>query len=362
MRPVLKPALRRLWRDGSAVQLGADPAHRLVLHGVDQSAASVLALLDGTRSPEEVVAAAECRGLDEGDVRRLLRTLDDAHAIDDAAAAPRGLGPAERARLEPDLATLTLLTTRPGGGARCLDGRRAANVLVVGAGRVGSLVAALLGAAGVGHVSIRDELMTGPADAVPGGLAPHDDGQPRAVAAMAAAQRAGAASVDGAVRMPDPTDCRTADLAVVVTEGWLTPPAALVELFGLVGVPYLLAGVRETYGVVGPLVLPGRTSCPACHDLHRADRDPSWPMVAAQLATETRGVAPSCDVTLATGVAALAAGQVLAHLIGPGLTRCVDGTLELRLPEWAVRRRAWSPHPACECGAAAAAVGVEPRP
>jgi hypothetical protein len=60
-------------------------------------------------------------------------------------------------------------------------------------------------------------------------------------------------------------------------------------------------------------------------------------------------------VTLAAGVAALTAGQVLAHLVGPGLTRCVDGTLELRLPEWAVRRRAWSPHPACECGAFSAA-------
>jgi hypothetical protein len=54
-------------------------------------------------------------------------------------------------------------------------------------------------------------------------------------------------------------------------------------------------------------------------------------------------------VTLATAVAALAAGQALAHLGGPAPPACVDGTLELRLPEWSLRRRSWAMHPACGC-------------
>ena len=36
-------------------------------------------------------------------------------------------------------------------------------------------------------------------------------------------------------------------------------------------------------GPVGPLVLPGSTGCLRCLDLHRCDRDPDWPLVAAQL-------------------------------------------------------------------------------
>lgn len=351
MRPVLKPALRRLWRDDASVQYGADPRTGVVLHGLDDRAASVLALLDGTRSRADVLVAAAASGVPEPDVRDLLDVLDAANALDDAAVAPHDLSPAARARLEPDLATLTLLTTSPGDGPRSLDARRAASVLVVGAGRVGALVASLLGAAGIGHVAIRDEVTATPADAVPGGVAPRDDGTPRAIAAVEAAQRAGAASVDGAVRPPDATDCRAADLAVVASDWWLTPPPGLVDLLGMVGLPYLLTGVRETYGVVGPLVLPGRTSCARCHDLHRATRDPCWPVIAAQLATDARGCEPACYVTLAAGVAALTAGQVLAHLVDPGLARCVDATLELRLPEWAVRRRAWAPHPDCACGA-----------
>lgn len=355
MRPVLKPALRRLWRGDAVIQLGTDPELGIVLHGVDASAARVLDLLDGTRETEQLVACATEAGAEESEVRAFLDVLSRLHAIDDAAARPRGLTPPERARLDPDLATLTLLTTKPGGGATSLDRRRAATVLLVGAGRVGSLVAALLGAAGVGHLSIRDEHLATAGDAVPGGLLPADDGQPRAVAAMEAARRAGAASVDGALRPPDDDDCEAADLAVVVADGWLSPPVELLDLFDRARVPYLLAGVRETYAVVGPLVLPGRTSCVRCHDLHRADRDPCWPVLAAQLAAEDGVRDGACDVTLAAGVAALTAGQVLAHLIGPGLTRAVDATLELRLPEWTVRRRTWEPHEDCPCGAAAAA-------
>jgi hypothetical protein len=355
VRPVLKPALRRLWRSDDTIQLGADHAHGVVLEGIDDRRSAVLALLDGARTTDEVVAAAEVDGVPAADTRALLALLGSVHALDDARAVPRRVPLAERARLQPDLATLTLLTTRPGAGARSLDTRRKTSVLVVGAGRVGSLVASLLAAAGIGHVAIRDERLASPRDAVPGGLTPDDDGHPRAAAATTAAQRAGGSSVDGAVRPPDAADCRTADLAVVACDGWLVPPAPLVELFGIVGLPYLVTGVRETSGVVGPLVLPGKSSCPRCHDLHRATRDPCWPVIASQLAAANAydSDAP-CDVTLATGVAALTVGQVLAHLIGPGLTRCVDATLELRLPEWTVRRRSWTPHPECTCGVAAA--------
>ncbi len=353
MRPVLKPALRRLWRGDASLQLGADPAYAVVLDGIDAGVASVLALLDGTRDTDEVVAAAVAAGRSKHEARGLLGLLERINALDDAATAPHGLPSADRERLAPDFATMTLLTARPGAAVRSIEARRDASVLVVGAGRVGSLVVALLAAAGIGHLAVRDERHASRADAVPGGLSPADDGQPRAIAAVAAARRAGGASVEGAVRAPTEADCRAADLAVVACDGWLVPDLAIVGLLAGAGVPYLVAGIRETYGVVGPLVSPGRTSCPRCHDLHRTERDPAWPAIAAQLGAHARGFEPACDVALAAGVAALTAGQVLAYLLGPGMTRCVDATLELRLPEWVVRRRAWTPHPDCPCEAAA---------
>jgi bacteriocin biosynthesis cyclodehydratase domain-containing protein len=113
------------------------------------------------------------------------------------------------------------------------------------------------------------------------------------------------------------------------------------------GIPHLAARVVELTGIVGPLVVPGRTSCLRCLELHRGDRDPAWPRIAAQ-AAHRGSVVAACDVTLATHVAALAAQQVLASLDGFS-PATVDGTVEVSLPYGLPRRRSWRPHPACGC-------------
>src|SRR5699024_6969970 len=47
--------------------------------------------------------------------------------------------------------------------------------------------------------------------------------------------------------------------------------------------PHLHVHCRDGRVVVGPMVVPGLTPCLRCADLYRADRDPRWPYVAAQL-------------------------------------------------------------------------------
>jgi bacteriocin biosynthesis cyclodehydratase domain-containing protein len=114
--------------------------------------------------------------------------------------------------------------------------------------------------------------------------------------------------------------------------------------------PLLHVRVRETAGIVGPLVVPGTTSCLRCQQFHRAERDPAWPRVAAQLAAGPPGTAP-CDGVLATATAALAALHALAWLDGgvERLPSSADASLEVTLPEGRVRRRPWPPHPSCGC-------------
>jgi len=48
-RPQVKPALRRVWRDRSTLQLGLDPAHAVVISGLDPGSARLIETLDGTR-------------------------------------------------------------------------------------------------------------------------------------------------------------------------------------------------------------------------------------------------------------------------------------------------------------------------
>jgi bacteriocin biosynthesis cyclodehydratase domain-containing protein len=119
-------------------------------------------------------------------------------------------------------------------------------------------------------------------------------------------------------------------------------------------VPHLAVSADEAIGVVGPLVIPGRTACLRCMDLTRAERDPAWPLILAQL--EGRESNPcACDAPLAAAVAAQAAAQVLAFIDrAVAADPVVNGTLELVLPGWQWRRRTWPRHPDCSCGSHAA--------
>ncbi|MFD4688349.1 ThiF family adenylyltransferase, partial [Streptomyces sp. NPDC058461] len=175
MHPTVKPALRRGWRDLTTVQFGLTPAHALTLGPVDPATGGLLDLLDGTRGLPLLREEGRRSGLPDGQVDRVVERLARAGLLDDA----RGGGPEADAlrlradlldRLRPDLASLSLTTTRPGEPLVRLAARRRSRVQVRGAGRVGALVAALLSGAGVGEVDVRDGGRVEPGDVAPGGL------------------------------------------------------------------------------------------------------------------------------------------------------------------------------------------------
>lgn len=325
-RPLLTPAARRLWRDGETLQLGRTPGRAVVLAGLDPAARSVLPLLDGSRDRAAVVAAAGAQGCRPERTVELVALLQRSGLVVDAATAP-AVSRQEHDRLAPELASLALC-----GGAARLDRRRRSCVLVLGAGRVGAVLAALLDAAGVGAVEVVDDGATRAVDVAVGGLDARDVGAPRGSSASARLRSAGR---------------RTAAPDLVV----LAPAAGtpLDELAAALppGAAHLVAEVRDTVGVVGPLVLPGWTACLHCLDHARTDRDPGWPSLAAQLSTAVRATA-ACDGVLAAAVAAQAALQALAVVEGDR-PATAGGTLELALPDWRWRRRSWRPHPACGC-------------
>jgi len=186
-------------------------------------------------------------------------------------------------------------------------------------------------------VDVADDGLVRAQDVAVGGLAPEDVGRHRGAAARARLQAGSPSTQSGPVRRPD-----LVVLAPATRLDELDAPALLRD-----GVPHLLAEVRDTVGVVGPLVLPGSSACLHCLDLLRSDRDPAWPALAAQLSSPVRAL-PACDSALAAAVAAQTALQALTLLDG-GSPASIDGSLELALPDWRWRRRSWSAHAACEC-------------
>jgi hypothetical protein len=136
----------------------------------------------------------------------------------------------------------------------------------------------------------------------------------------------------------------------------------LVSAYHRAGQPHLVATVRGETGVVGPLVVPSRTACLRCGELHRRDAEPRWPELAAQL---TAGDAPPSGSTVTCLLTAVtAAVEVLAYLDRAGAPVVLDAALEIRPPELLPRLRRWGPHPSCGCraGATAAARGADDPP
>lgn len=343
MRPLLLPALRRLWRDASTLQLGLDPGRAIVVGGLPAGAARLLDRLDGTADLADVLFATTADGLDHDAAQQLVGVLVAARAVVDAATLtplPHTLDARTRHRLAPDVASLSLLGGDPGG---VFSRRRAGMVEVHGPGRMAVPLAATLAAAGVGRVHVAGRGTVADCDAAPGGLTPADVGRPWSEAAAAALRRV-APQVD--TRPLSPRGGARRRLAVLT--GAAAADANLVERLVGVRVPHLVVTVRETTGVVGPLVLPGQSSCLDCANLHRRDRDPAWPALVAQLSTAPRDRLEAQDTALTATVTGLAALQALAHLEG-AVAQAVDGTLELALPDCRIRRRSWVIHPRCGC-------------
>jgi len=364
MRPALKPGLLPVWRNRDTVQIGIDPRRAVALTGM-RGADVLLRLLDGSRDRTQVLAAASDLGMDATAADQVLSLLIAAGALSDLPAGRYGtLSAGARARLAPELATAALARGDADGGARTLARRQAACVRVHGASQPGLWIAGMLTAAGIGLV-----ISTGPtaapasaAGASPAGRSATAPGAgagsagPGAAGAGARAGRRGGRPAAGADRAPQRArapraqstraQSRRPSLVILADSHRRELPAALAQKL----VPHLAVSASEAIGVVGPLVLPGQSACLRCLDLTRAERDPAWPLILAQLSGQAGTDPPGCDTVLATTVAAQAVAQALAFIDQDGQAPAVtNGTLELVLPGWQWRRRTWQPHPQCGC-------------
>ncbi len=338
--PLLPPATPLLHRTADAVQVGGvDSGDGLVVHPGAAELTALLRGLDGRRPQRAVLADAAACGFDPAAVSGLLdglRTTGQLVDLDPADLLAADAGPAAAARTAAELPAVRGVA----GGTARWAARRRATVVVEGATRVGVPLAAVLAASGVGRVSVRDRGVASAADAVVGGLDAGDEGRPRALAAADAVRRA---SPLADVRpLPEGT---TPDL-VVLAHPWAAADP-LVAGWQRAGTAHLVATVRGETGVVGPLVVPGRTSCLRCAELHRRDADPSWPSLAAQL---TAGEAPASGATVTCLLTALTAvQQVLAYLDGSGAPATLGATVELRPPALVPALRRWDVHRDCGC-------------
>lgn len=142
-----------------------------------------------------------------------------------------------------------------------------------------------------------------------------------------------------------------ADLVVLADPGGPSPGHVAALLAD--GVAHLPIRLRDGAGVVGPLVLPARSACLGCLELHRCARDPEWPLVAAALLARPGRADPACvAATVALGTAQALVAIDGGDGAGTGPPPALGATLELDVAAARLTRRPWPPRPDCPCGAA----------
>lgn len=302
--PRFARGIRALRRGPGGVQIGLDPAHAVVAEGLHASVAEAIRTLDGRES-----LATLCRRAGEH-AAHLRSTLHELHKF----------GLLEDARPE-----------RP---------RRLPSVVIYGAGPLSGAVAALLAASGVRRIDGRTGGSVGSQESGYGFL-PSDVGLRRKAAIREVVQRVNPSATDGVPAGHAP------DLAILTDS--LVPAPELVRFLMHERQPHLLGGFRDGTGIVGPLVIPGRSSCLTCADLYRTDADPEWPSIAGQLAGQVQSAAPA---TIAA-TAALAVTHALTALEVPTSTppALCDTTAQVDPGDLNITVRRWQAHPRCECGA-----------
>jgi bacteriocin biosynthesis cyclodehydratase domain-containing protein len=327
--PALLPGLTVLERGSREIQIGLDPRHGVIVEGLPPGLVARLRALDGSKTVDRLLLA-ESEHRDQ--LRTLLRQLTALGLVTDAGR-PGAPGP----RGEPGFWSLRARHHQLALAER----RRTCAVSVHGDSRVAVAVAVLLANAGIGHVEPE----------LPGTVTEHDLGTGFTEADLGRPRRQALGDllrrVDPEVRVTRLHD-RYPELALL-TDAVVPAPEVVGELMAD-GVPHMPVRVRDGTGIVGPLVVPGRSSCLRCADLHRTDLDPCWPRVAGQLA----GRHQRPDLGAVHACASLAVAQAM-RLLSPAepAPPAWNATLEIDAFDGRIRHRGWPPHPRCGCGAPA---------
>lgn len=150
-----------------------------------------------------------------------------------------------------------------------------------------------------------------------------------------------------------------APLAVVVGHYVLDP--AFSGLWLRRDVPHLPVVYGDTSVRIGPLVEPGSGPCLHCLERHRADADPAWPAIAAQL----WGLRSTAETPFLASEAATAAARIALNRLA-GLPTPVSApspassSITIDAVTGAIERRTHVPHPECSCGGIAGSTVSEP--
>ena len=297
----MRPEVPLLWRTPTSIQIG----DHVIVDDVSGEAIRWLAGLDGSRTCTDALSS---KAVDAASQRVLAHAAYQAGALTDSSLAPdcwRWVNLEERARVQQDWAAaasaflpLDAMRGQAMTPESVIDTRWRTHIAVEGAGRLADAVREALKTSGM-HIAEPEE---------------------------------------------------TPDASILCSPGH-----ARVVPMTLSSLPHLHVGTHGSQSVVGPMVIPGQTSCLRCAQLHRRDADPTWPLVAVQWQQHTEGSgAPAQDHLLVTHSATYALILLRAWIDQPEATdrwgnMAFETDLGSHSPSLAPQVVGRPAHPSCGC-------------
>ena len=307
--PQLAPYAPVIERATDEVQVGVDPDTALVFRGTQFR--TLLNLLDGSSPTSAIQRGGRVAGLTSGQVTGALEALAAAGLLRGSGSAPYTDSTSPRVRL-------------------------------IGAGAVGHQLARLLLVSGVGSLYVYDNEPPNLVLYSAAGVLPSRAEALRSALADVGSTASSTQRISTLSHWSKP-EMTSLDLTLVATDR-PEPDRVITEHLVRNDQPHLVVRCWGNGVSVGPLVVPGKTSCVRCADLSRSDADPLWPVVLRQLSR----LQIETPATLLAWAASIAAAQSLAFLHGE-LPESAGSTLELTWPNFVTRLRRWPAHRNCGC-------------
>lgn len=246
----INPALRMVRRGGQSVQIGMGHGG-LILAGLQPADVKFIEALRGGIPDAKVLEHAASLGINALRAQEICISLAGLLFSDADLSAQGHRGE----RLFSERSAMLSLYQGP---CREIIARRERSVVhLVGLGRTGAALAAVLAASGVGTFLLEDDAVVTASDVSPGAHRVEDIGVARSLSVRRHLQRVDAGCQahimhDGGLGGPS---VKTLDLAIVV--GHDAVPARTAARFLAAEKPQLFVLLREQDGTLGPLVVPG---------------------------------------------------------------------------------------------------------
>ena len=240
-------------------------------------AREILSKCNGDYSIDELSTLAQDLGLDRTSSHATLRNLISLGLIHTVEPDPSSTSTARLAYSH------QLNGQRETHGSQInFIARTTTEIVIDGAGRLGTLIAVLLSASGFPHIRIRDPQLTTWDDVSPWGASRIDIGIRRDFVANAIINRVHRNTVRGQLTAQTVTQ-RLAIITPDQTADWPWFNPLLSDKWLAADTPHLICAAANDVARISSLITPGQDPCIRCYTQHHIDQDPNWAYVMPQL-------------------------------------------------------------------------------